>query len=112
MDKLQKLKDILQPTPENRVKTVPEQSLVKAPRARTTYVYTPNLTPEQTPKATTPRGPMKYAIPQRVPTPTKIQDATEFVYPERGIWNEQTKEPEKPPSPKVQMDKPQRLSQI
>ena len=67
--------------------------------------------PEQN-KATTPRVPKNYAISPRVQTPSETQDATEFIYPKRRIWNEQTKEPEKPPSPKVQMDKPQQLAQI
>ena len=78
---------------------------------RTPYVYTPNLTTEQT-KATTPRMPKNYAISPRVQTPSEAQHATEFIYPERGILNEQTKKPEKPPSPTVQTDKPRRLARI
>ena len=64
-------------------------------------MYTPNLTLEKAPKATTPRVPKNYVISPRVQTPSETQDATEFIYPKRGIWNEQTKESEKPPSPKL-----------
>ena len=54
VDKHGPLQDILQPKPDNIVKTVPEQAPVRAPRVRTPYVYTPNLTPEEN-EATTPR---------------------------------------------------------
>ena len=67
---------------------------------RTPYVYTPNLTPEQTPKATTPRVPKNYGISPMVQTPSETQDATEFIYPKSGIWNEQKKEPENHPAQK------------
>ena len=65
--------------------------------------------PEQIPKATTPRVPKNYAISPRVQTPSETQDATEFIYPKKGILNEQTEEPKKTPSPKVQTDKPGQL---
>ena len=74
-------------------------------------MYTPNLKPEQN-EATTPRVPKNYAISPRVQTQSETQDATEFIYPKRGIWNEHTKEPEKPPSPKMQTDKPRQSLRI
>ncbi len=42
---------------------------------------------------------MKYAIPPRVVPVETNGDATEFVYPERDIWNEQKTRPVKPTSP-------------
>ena len=42
----------------------------------------------------------------------ETQEAKEFIYLERGIWNEQTKEPEKPPIPKVHTDKPRQLARL
>ena len=66
---------------------------------RTPYVYTPTLTPEQN-EATTPRVHKNYVISPRVQTLSDTQDATEFIYPEREILNEQMKEPETPPSTK------------
>ena len=105
MNKLQKIQDIQQPTPKTEYTNkqimqnlgkFSDQAPVGAPRA----------------SATTLRMPKNYAIPPRVQTPSETQDATEFIYPERGIWNEQTKEPENPPIPKVQTENPRQLPQI
>ena len=55
---------------------------------------------------------MNYAKPPRVPTPTETQDAMQFVYPERDIWDEQTEKPGKPPSSKVQTCNPRQSQQL
>ena len=103
MDKLQNLQKILQPKPNGTVETIPEQAPVRPPRVQTPYAYTPL---QQTDNAPAPRVPRNYVISPRVSKPTETQDTTELVFPNRGIWNELKKEPEKLPSPKVQPDNP------
>ncbi len=53
----------------------------------------------QTPIAMAPRVAMNYAIPTRVVPVETNEDATEFVYPKRDIWNKQKTRLVKPTSP-------------
>jgi hypothetical protein len=99
VDKLQKLQDILQPRPDGKIESTPLQTFVQVPRVHTPYKYAPDHSPVQTPNATAPRVAMNYAIPPRVAPVETNGDATEFVYPERDIWNKQKTRPVKPTSP-------------
>ncbi len=71
----------------------------KIPRVHTPYKYAPDHSPVQTPNAMAPRVAMNYAIPPTVAPVETNGDATEFVYPERDIWNKQKTRLVKPTSP-------------
>jgi hypothetical protein len=99
VDKLKKLQDILQPRPDDRIKSIPLQTPAQVPRVRTPYKNAPDHSPVQTPNATAPRVAMNHAILPRVGPVETNGDATEFVYPKRDIWNKQKTKPVKQTSP-------------